>query len=916
MSVYIFFNRRSMPSVNQSIQAFLQAQLPRHNGQDLLERVIHYLPALEIQVNVAAGNGEPVDGKRSTYTDGVNEWFNIRIPRNADSEPQWHDYELRWPLDIYAEGIGSTGWDWQVKRSRWVGFDFDSITGHAAGVGMSDAELDNVEKAAQALPYVEVRRSTGGNGLHFYVYFNEEGIPTDNHTEHAALGRAILGMMSSATGFDFASQIDACGGNMWIWHRKMSKENKGLALIKPADQTLSINDLPGNWRDHIEVVTRRRTKIRIPSLQTEHEDPFELLTSSRRLVPLDESHKAVIEELGRSGFSTVWIPDYHLLQTHTKALQNLIDDTEQRSALKLKGFFKTISEGKHPATCNCFCFPLDNGAWRVYRFSPGTTEAETWEQDGNGWTNCFFNKTPDLNVAAKAKGGIEAPNSGGYVFPTAGDAVQVVKNLGQDIAIPEYLRDRETRLKTQKDGRVIMSIKKADPDEPTPQGWLSERGKLTRVLSIKAEMQAQANEDTYSEYDKIIRALDSTAGRHVGFVSRRADGNWAEEPKDNIKNTLLYLGRTKPEAEIILGAACHRSWKLVNLPFQSEYPGNRQWNRDAAQYRVVPTNETPHHPHWDMVLKHCFGDLDEALKDLPWAQRANIKTGAEYGLMWAACMLRDPFQPLPYLFFYGDENCGKSTYHEAFEFLMTKGIVAADRALKNQNDFNGELAGAILAYIEEVDISTTPGAHAKIKDWVTSPVIWIRRMRTDAYPLPNTLHFIQCANTPNACPIFPGDTRITMSYVPPLPTDIEIPRMQLRAYLEQEAPHFLRTIMDITLPSVEGRLRLPVIDTHNKFRAQELKRHPLEQFILENCHAVIGEKILFSEFCDRFLEWITPEERSKWNKHKIARELPQNYPSGVHTENKKYIGNLSWEPKQPEPNARPWIVINGRLKTK
>ena len=50
-----------------------------------------------------------------------------------------------------------------------------------------------------------------------------------------------------------------------------------------------------------------------------------------------------------------------------------------------------------------------------------------------------------------------------------------------------------------------------------------------------------------------------------------------------------------------------------------------------------------------------------------------IKTGADYGLLWAANMLREPYKKLPYLFFYGGEDCGKSTYHEAFEFLMTKG---------------------------------------------------------------------------------------------------------------------------------------------------------------------------------------------------------------------------------------------------
>ena len=80
---------------------------------------------------------------------------------------------------------------------------------------------------------MEVRRSTGGNGIHLYVYFDEAGVPTANHTEHAALGRCILGMMSGQINFDFASQIDCCGGVMWVWHRKMSAENEGLPGSRP-----------------------------------------------------------------------------------------------------------------------------------------------------------------------------------------------------------------------------------------------------------------------------------------------------------------------------------------------------------------------------------------------------------------------------------------------------------------------------------------------------------------------------------------------------------------------------------------------------------------------------------------------------------------------------------------------------------
>ena len=143
--------------VTESITSFLTARLKDHNGPDLLKTYLEFGPNLETQVNVAAGQGEPVDGKRHTYTDGTTEWFSFRIPKNANSEPEFNDWTIRWPLDLHAEAIGSTGWDWKSRCSRFVGFDFDAITGHASGVGVSAAELDRVRQAAQRLRWSSTR---------------------------------------------------------------------------------------------------------------------------------------------------------------------------------------------------------------------------------------------------------------------------------------------------------------------------------------------------------------------------------------------------------------------------------------------------------------------------------------------------------------------------------------------------------------------------------------------------------------------------------------------------------------------------------------------------------------------------------------------------------------------------------------
>ena len=362
-----------------------------------------------------------------------------------------------------------------------------------------------------------------------------------------------------------------------------------------------------------------------------------------------------------------------------------------------------------------------------------------------------------------------------------------------------------------------------------------------------------------------------------------------------------------------LGAICDNDWRIVNLPFQPEYPGNRQWNREAAQHRFRPAAEPGDHPHWDKILEHCFADLDHAIKESEWAKRVNVNRGYDYGLLWIACLLRHPLKPLPYLFLYGEQDSGKSSLHEAISLLMTKGVAEANRALKdNQSDFNGELAGAILAVIEEIDITKEKGAYSKIKDWTTSPTLWIRQMRTDAYPIPNSLHFIQVANSPEHCPVFPGDTRITVIHVPK--PKVDIPKEVLMARLREEAPAFMRTLLETPIPAAVNRFQIPVIETQNKMALQDFNRGSLDQFLRENCFHVPGERILLSEFWEKFQSWLPPEERGEWSRKRIVYSLRGTAPVGTDADNARWIGNLSWEDKRAAADAKPWAAFNGKLK--
>ena len=887
-----------MPTVSEALSKFLHARKTAANT-DLIER---WSIAMETQVNVAAGDGEPVPDKRSTWSNGTDTWHNIRVPKDANSEPSWNDYQIGYPFDLHAEAIGMTGWDWLNRRSRWEGYDFDELTSHAKGVGVSDEDLEKVKQAATQLPYVEVRTSTGGKGIHLYVYL--DAIPTANHTEHAALARCILGMMSSDTGFDFASQIDACGGVMWVWHRKMTPENRGLERIKAATKILSVADLPANWRDHIEVVTRKRTKVRINAITDADEmDAFETLASSRKLVPLDESHKAQIEALQRLHYTTLWITDHHLLQTHTCALKELLEDKE----LKLIGIFETNSQGRNPGNPNCFLFPLLDGGWRVFRFSPGVAEADTWNQDGQGWTTCYFNRRPDLATAAKTRGGIEDPDKGGYVFKTLDDAVKVAKALGQpEIKIDPLFAERKTMLKTHKDGRLVMEIErqKEDKDQAEPAGWLSKKTKWVRVF--ETTISDKKNDDLgQGEYDILIRALKTPAKQFIGWVLHE-NGEWVNHPAANVKMMLQNLGNAKDTAECLMGAAIGKSWKQVSLPFRDEYPGGRLWNRDAAQFSMRPAelepDQVPYHPSWDKIFDHIGIELTPALRDLPWAQKANIRTGADYLRAWVACAFRDPFKQLPYLFLHGNEYSGKSILHEALSLLVTKGVVKADKCLTSNNDFNGELDGAVICVVEEKNVTQTAGGHARIKEYVTALTLAIRQMRQNTYEVPNTTHWIQCANNQADCPVIPGDTRITVIEVCDLMPGQEVPKPLLLAELEKEAPHFLYTLLNLQLPPPITRLRLPVVTTPSKLRSEDIQLSSLQRFLDECCQFKDDTHTLrFGEFFDAFQKWLDAGEKHLWSKVKVSRELPHRHHLVKGHAGERYVPNLGF--KSPRGDA-------------
>lgn len=876
-----------------------------------------YHAGMEVQVNVARDEGIRKEGNKQTYTDGVSTWFAFRIPKSAWAEPEDNSgIPMTYPIFERAEGIGMTGWCFKDLRSRWVAFDFDAIVGHSDKhqKKMSDEDLAKVKDLACGIPWVEVRRSTSGSGIHLYVHFAEP-VPTKNHVEHAALAKAILAEMSALAGFDFQAKVDTCGGNMWVWHRKMprggegmtQRGGEGLKLVRAALHPYQGE--PKQWQRYAKVVKGERKKS-LPSFAEGKEATFDETVGQQPRIPLDPEHKEALDWALKNGGWGWWDSDHHMWVTHTWHLKRY-QDARGAMGRPLKGNFQTDSPGTQTDEQNCFLFPMRNGSWSVRRYSPGAAEHPSWEQDGKGWTRCYFNRDPDLRSAARSKGGVET-DKGYFQFTTLEDVEGVVQLIGGQVDVPGIVRARPGRLIPHKDGRrVVVAVDQHHNDDASKmKGWYSEKGKEWRiVLQANAKLE-QDNE--VGSFDEFIRHCTNETRVDAGWFVK-VDDHWNMEPKSHVGLALLASGKKRLEADLLMGASVSKPWVIVNRPFEDEYPGDRMWNRSKVRLRFPRSEEVGDFSTWRKVLLHTFQELDAALVNNGWALANDIKTGAEWAELWLASAIQNPYAPTPYVFLWSNEqDTGKSIFHEMLPLLITEeGIVEANKVVDGKDSFNGIMEGAVFCYLEELDLQKNKGAYERIKNWVTSPRISVRHLYVDAYMIPNTTHWIHCANPHTSCPIFPGDSRIVMVNVPVLGPKEMIPKPELMERLKREAPHFLNHLLQLEVPPSGSRLAVPVIQTSSKDAVAASTMSTLERYLDENTHYVPGAAIRFSEFFDKFKASLEPVEAIEWKSNaKVSNGLPLRHPVGKVGPD-TYVGNISWTPKDPRDPDQPKLILGG-----
>ena len=841
-----------------------------------------YSHNMETQVNVHPGDGEFIEGvfnekKWHGWTDGTQTWKPFRIPWKAYSDPEYTDSEMKFDLLEHADGIGMTGWDWKNRCSKWVAFDFDAILGHSElhDKKLTDTELQAVKDKAKELPWVTIRKSTSGSGIHLYVFLND--VPTANHTEHAALARSILGNMSALLGYDFVTKVDICGGNMWVWHRKMEGTD-GLTLLK---QGTVLKEPPRNWRDHVDVV---KTSNRSLNKDVKDLDPFDVLFNQTRKVPLDTEHHRLVNWLNENADLWWWDADKHMLVTHVFHLRDAFE------ALDMRGHFQTMSKGRNLTEQNCFCFPMSNGAWSVRRFSRGVTEADSWLQDSAGWTKCVLNALPTFDVACKTYGGIE-DDKGAFRFNKATDAKLAAKLMGRVISLSDDVKHREATLKPKKDGKVVVSIERKDTDQ-VEKGWLSNKNQWQQVINVSET----ASKDTeVSDVDHLIRHAIDQSGCDAGWVVQ-SKGAWYQECLNHVKFAMLSTGLDAKVMTNTLGAAILNPWKLVTEPFKPEYLGDRMWNKNAPQFTMPPSeSETLNCPTWLSMLAHNGRGLDDAVLEDKWCIASGIVTGGQYLLAWVASMFQEVNEPLPYLFIYSKlQNTGKSTFHESLAMLMTdQGYIDASTALQSKGDFNGELVGRVLCYVEEKSLADNDSVKAKLKDWVTSRRMLLHPKRATPYMGNNTTHWIHVANNHDACPVFDGDTRITM--IQAYKIENMVPKKEFNRLLMKEMSDFLAMILRYKIPPTNDRLRVPVVTTSIKVQVTTGNMNAIEEFLESEIIYEDGYLISFADFHLMFLETVDEADRASWHKKAVSKALPPEILKGKATNpNRVALFNVRW----------------------
>jgi len=806
---------------------------------------------LETQI-MTSQDGEPGE-TAGTYEKDGEVWSNKRWPYQAGTDPNYGDPTITFSPAARVTRLGTTWWDYVAKRSVAVGIDIDYDGDKAVSTNTNNkSDIENIIDKLIDLDYVSIVKSTGGRGLHIYVFFDQANLPVaNNHHEHTIVARKTLELICEDIGYDLKSHVDCVGSVFWIWAKSSPADHAGFSLVKH-----------GTSLDSSRLAA---VNLPTPSVKGKGNTNFET-------VELDEEHKRIIEAISSMPFYFNVRSDMNLVHTHTAAIAKAIE-----CGLEIKGTFQTASDGSDPMTANCFLAPQKGGSFRVVRFGNGEQEP-TWEYR-NSKNYCFLNQQVSYQEIVSRH---SSKLSAGKYEITPEDAGEIAAALGKplDHTAPDDVWAVLT------DGTVELHSKKG------AEGW-AKSGKTFKIV-LEPEDKGDFNGRMLTKADDVIRFVIQD-GNPRGWYHRIEGGKWLQH-KSYGDLACVVKGIFGEFADTAHRLMMENPWNLVQIPFEQEYPGDRRWNLNAPQLLVEPAASGGDHPHYDMIMEHIGKDLDASVLADDWCRRANITTGADFLRTWLACLIHHTDQPLPYLFLVGPQNSGKSVFHECTRFLFSHGITSANSALTS--GFNGELAGCFLVYVEERDLADKRyNSYEKIKEWVTGRDLMVQEKYQTPYMTPNYLHFVQMANSSTHLPLEDGDTRIIALEVPALAKPVA--KAIMEQHLKDEAPRFLRSLLNTVIPPPSTRLRIPALPTSTKSRMERKAMSQVMGFATENLHKVDGQKVQLEEFYKAFKSYCDARGVTADPVFSVMQEISTRSDRFLvgQRNGKHYLLNVSLDPK-------------------
>lgn len=818
----------------------------KHHVDDSPWLIPRWSTKLETQVMVKKGRNEVEPG---VYSEGGETWKNARWPWKAGTDPTYFDKDITYDPEKRIARIGSTGWNWEDKRSVYVGIDIDAVdSGHAAGTNQLDEfQLGKIVAQLSELDYVTLVRSTGGKGIHGYIFFDESDQPvTDNHNEHTQVALAVLEKIKEDTGMDLVEQkiVDVKGVVLWIWADTSGPDHPGFTVVHEASRNLKNSEIP-EW-------SKVAPKKKITNDKFKYDK-----------CELEEDHIKILAQLEELGYAFYWNEEHNTAQTHTFALKALYHKRKNEGD-PIRGIFETVSEGNDPSSPNCYITAKPGGYFKVARYGNATVEHRTWfVKDDDTWT--FFNQPVDpMSVFARYA----------LTFDMS-SAVLDHESFGEVLALLECefpYPEEQIKVVYDSSANAIIAHARYREDNPVPSGWTKTGKKITARLPLDGNAETRAN-NYLDDIDQQFRFVIQPNNEPYGWYHNTATRGWVKYESSGHLNRLVAQQFGKSAVDEIVAMMQNYPWLAGNCPFGPIDLPNREWNLCKARLACDPSDRPGPHPHFDKIFEHLGQGLDVAVRNADWSGEWGLEGGADYLRYWVASAVKYPFEPLPYLFFFGGQGCGKSIFIEMLRWLFPGSVENIAQAVMSESGFNGEALGKVFCYLEEKDLTgrQAQSAYERIKEWTMAKEISIHPKGKTPFMAPNTMKFVHMANKIDSIRIDRDDTRVVAVDVPKI--HHPIPKSIMEEKLKEEIPYFLRTLLTTEIPPAVERCRVPHVNTVAKMELGESSMSTVQRFAQQHLKPCPGNMIPFSDFKEKFDAYCIKERKPTMGQNAISSEL-------------------------------------------